>query len=149
MNHSRFKNDPSDRSPGFSEATEYKETPITFMLHEARGRQLEIKIVEPELDYPIPENDRLVVSEKDDRLTDVVFRFSPESERPYELYFNVLMGTEFESERLFAFGTPLEDDKDLLSQYDMEIIDRGGVKAWIKMAQGKARVAIKYEGQIQ
>jgi hypothetical protein len=28
----------------------------------------------------------------------------------------------------------------------MEIINQGGVKAWIKMTQGKARVFIKYNG---
>jgi hypothetical protein len=146
MNHIPPGKVLSDRSADITAAEEYKDRPITFMLYDARGRQLEIKIVEPELEYPLPENDRLVVSEKDDCITDVVFKFNPESDHPYELNFSILMGTEFESERLFAFGIPLEDDKDLLSQYDMEIINQGGVKAWIKMTQGKARVFIKYNG---
>jgi hypothetical protein len=29
----------------------------------------------------------------------------------------------------------------------MEIVARGGVLAWIEMTQGKARLAIKYEGE--
>jgi hypothetical protein len=40
------------------------------------------------------------------------------------------------------------EDKDLLNQYKMEIVARGGVVAWIEMKQSKARLAIKYEGQI-
>jgi hypothetical protein len=31
----------------------------------------------------------------------------------------------------------------------MEIADRGGVKAWIEMTQGKARLFIQCEGEIQ
>jgi hypothetical protein len=42
-----------------------------------------------------------------------------------------------------------DDDEDLLSEYEMEILDRGGVKAWIRMTRGKARVVIKYKGETQ
>ena len=146
MDQKNLKKAPSDPMPDLTDAKEYKDRPITFTLHEARGRQEEIKIVEPELDFPLPENDRLVVAEKEHCLTDVVFKFNPASGRPYELYFKALMGITYETDHLMAFGTRLEDDENLLNEYDFEIVDRGGVKAWIKMTQGKARLAIKYEG---
>jgi hypothetical protein len=149
MDHNHFKKAPSDRSLDISAAKEYKDGSITFTLHESRGEQVEIKIVEPELDYPLPENDRLIVAEEDTRLTDVVFKFNADSDRPYELYFKALMGITYETDHLMAFGTPLEDDESLLSEYELEIVGRGGVKAWIKMTQGKARVVIKYEGATQ
>ena len=79
MNHIPPGKVLSDRSADITAAEEYKDRPITFTLYDARGRQLEIKIVEPELEYPLPENDRLVVSEKDDYITDLVFKFNPES----------------------------------------------------------------------
>jgi hypothetical protein len=31
----------------------------------------------------------------------------------------------------------------------MEIADRGGIKAWLEMTQGKARLFIQYEGEAQ
>jgi hypothetical protein len=145
MDHKRFEKAASDSFPDISKATEYKDVPITFTLHDTRGRELQIKIVEPEMDYPLPENDRLVVAEKDTCLTDVVFRFNPESDRPYELYFKVLKGVFHATDHVVAFGTTKEDDPDLRNQYDLEIVARGNVKAWIKMTQSKARVAIKYE----
>jgi hypothetical protein len=92
MDHKRFEEPSFDSFPDISAATEYKDAPITFTLHDTRGRQVEIKLVEPEVDYPLPENDRLVVAEKDACLTDVVFKFNPASDRPYELYFKVLKG---------------------------------------------------------
>jgi hypothetical protein len=147
MDGNTFKDDSSDQFPDISDPVEYKDAPITFTLHEVRGRQEEIKIVEPELDYPLPEDDRLVVAEKDARLTDVVFKFNPTSDRPYELHFKVLMGIAYPADHLIVFGTSMDEDKDLLSVYKMEIVNRGGVKAWIEMTQGKARLVIKYEGQ--
>jgi hypothetical protein len=149
MDDNTFKDDPADQFPDLSDPVEYKEVPLTFTLHEARGRQTEIKIVEPELDYPLPEDDRLVVAEKDTCLTDVVFKFNPASDRPYELHFRVLMGITYSTDHLIAFGTSMEEDKNLLSEYKMEIVARGGVKAWIEMTQGKARLFIKYTGTTQ
>jgi hypothetical protein len=48
------------------------------------GREEEIKVVEPEVGFPLPWDGRLVVRENEARLTDIVFRFHPEKERPYE-----------------------------------------------------------------
>jgi hypothetical protein len=145
MDHKRFEEPSFDSFPDISAATEYKDAPITFTLHDTRGRQVEIKLVEPEVDYPLPENDRLVVAEKDACLTDVVFKFNPASDRPYELYFKVLKGVTYATDHLVVFGTAEADDPDLRNQYDLEIVARGNVKAWIRMTQGKARLAVKYE----
>jgi hypothetical protein len=145
MDHKRFEKPSFDSFPDISEATEYKDAPITFTLHDTRGREMEIKIVEPEVDYPLPENDRLVVAEKDACLTDVVFKFNPASDRPYELYFRVLTGVTYATDHLVAFGTAEEDDPDLRNRYDLEIVAHGNVKAWIRMTQGKARLAVEYE----
>jgi hypothetical protein len=149
MDHNNLKKAPYDSISDLSNAKEYKDRPITFTLHEARGRQEEIKIVEPELDFPLPENDRLVVAEKDHCLTDVVFKFNPASGRPYELHFKALSGITYDTDHLMVFGIRLEDDENLLSEYEMKIVDRGRVQAWIKMTQGKARLIIKYRGAIQ
>lgn len=127
---------------------EFKDAPITFTLY-LNGREEAVKVVEPEMDVPLPEDARLVIKEKEAVWCDVRFAFNPDSDRPYELHFSVLMGISYSADHLVAFGTSLEQDKDLLNTYKMEIVDRGGVKAWIEMTQGKARLAIKYKGQIQ
>ena len=57
MDHKRFEEPSFDSFPDISAATEYKDAPITFTLHDTRGREVEIKLVEPEVDYPLPEND--------------------------------------------------------------------------------------------
>ena len=61
----------------------FKDAPLTFTLL-LDGREEEIKVVEPEVGFPLPWGGRLVVRENEARLTDVVFRFHPEKERPYE-----------------------------------------------------------------
>lgn len=130
------------------EPVEFKDAPVTFTLH-LNGREEAVKVVEPEIDVPLPKDGRLVVKEKEYVWCDVMFTFNPESDRPYELRFSVLMGITYAADHLVGFGTPLEDDKDLLNRYKMEIVARGGVEAWIEMTQGKARLFIKYEGEIQ
>ena len=127
---------------------ELTDGPITFTLH-LDGREEALKVVEPQMDVPLPEDGRLVVKENEAVWCDVRFAFNPESNRPYELHFRVLMGITYATNHQVAFGIPLEEDKDLLSRYQMEIADRGGVKAWIEMTQGKARLYIKYEGEAQ
>ena len=108
-----------------------------------------VKVIEPEVDVPLPEDARLVV-EVDERVwCNVRFTFNPGSDRPYELHFKVLMGNAYSSDHMVVFGTHVADDRDLLNQYTMEIVSRNDLKAWIEMTQGKARLAIKSEGEIQ
>lgn len=127
---------------------EFKDAPITFTLH-LNGREEAVKVVEPEMDVPLPEAGRLVIKEKGMDWCDVRFAFNPESDRPYELHFKVLMGITYAADHLLSFGIPLAEDNDLLSKYKLEIVARGGVKAWIEMTQGKARLFIQYKGHIQ
>jgi len=126
---------------------ELKDGPVTFTLY-LDGREEAVKVVEPAMDVPLPEDGRLVVEEKEAVWCDVRFAFNPDSNRPYELHFRVLMGITYAADHLVVFGTSLADDKDLLNEYKMEIVARGGVMAWIEMTQGKARLAIKYRGEI-
>jgi hypothetical protein len=132
----------------FSDPIEFKDTPLSFTLH-MDGRKEAIKVVEPEMDVPLPENGQLVVAENGIVRCEVRFAFNPHSDRPYELHFNVLMGVTYAAENLVAFGIPLDEDEELLSRYEMEIVARGGLKAWIKMTQGKARLFIKYKEAVQ
>lgn len=121
---------------------------ISFAL-QLDGREEAVKVVEPEMDVPLPEQGRLVVKENEVVWCDVRFAFNPESNRPYELYFRVLMGITYAADHLVAFGTPLAQDENLLSQYKMEIVAKGGLRAWVKMTQGKARLGIKYKKPLQ
>ena len=127
---------------------ELNDVPVSFTLH-LDGREEAVKVVEPEMDLPLPEDGRLVVKEKETVWCDVRFTFNPNSDRPYELHFRVLMGHAYSADHLVAFGVPLAEDKDLLNRYKMEIVARGGVSAWLEMTQGKARLFIKHEGEIQ
>jgi hypothetical protein len=127
---------------------ELTDGPMTFTLH-LDGREEAVKVVEPQMDVPLPEDGRLVVKENEAVWCDVRFAFNPESESPYELHFSVLMGITYTADHLVAFGTPLAEDKDLLNRYKMEVVARGGVIAWLEMTQGKARFLIKHEGEIQ
>jgi hypothetical protein len=127
---------------------ELNDVPVSFTLH-LDGREEAVKVVEPEMDLPLPEDGRLVVKEKETVWCDVLFTFNPNSDRPYELHFRVLMGNAYSADHLVAFGTPLAEDKDLLNRYKMELVARGGVSAWLEMTQGKARLFIKHEGEIQ
>ena len=132
----------------FSDPIEFKDTPVSFTLH-IDGHKEAIKVVEPEMDVALPENGHLVASENGVVWCEVRFAFNPQSDRPYELHFKVLMGITYAPGHLVAFGTSLQKDENLLSRYEMEIFFLGGVKAWIKMTQGKARLFIKYKEQIQ
>jgi hypothetical protein len=127
---------------------ELKDGSIAFTLH-LDGREEPVKVVEPEMGVPLPEGGRLVVAENEATWCDVSFVFNPESDRPYELHFSALMGITYATNHQVAFGISLDEDRDLLSRYQMEIADRCGVKAWIEMTQGKARLFIKYQGEPQ
>jgi hypothetical protein len=127
---------------------EPKDMNVSFTL-DLDGREEAVKVVEPEVDVPLPEGGRLMVEENDAMWCDVKFAFNPDNDRPYELHFRVLMGITYSDDHLIAFGTPVADDRDLLNQYKMEIVSRETLKAWIEMTQGKARLAIKHEGEIR
>jgi hypothetical protein len=133
-----------DKFLDISEPVEYKDAPLTFTLH-LDGREEEIKIVEPQLDVPLPKGSRLVVKEKDTCYCDVAFDFNPQSKRPYELHFRVMMGVTYAADHLVTFGAPPEEDEDLLSVYRMKIVDLGGVKADVEMTRGKARLFVVYK----
>lgn len=134
----------ADKFPDISEPAEFKDAPLAFTLH-LNGREEEIKIVEPQIDVPLPVESRLVVREKAACLCDVAFAFNPQSSLPYELHFGVMMGVAYTRDHLVAFGTDPEVDKDLLGVYRHTIVDRGGVKADIEMTGGKARLFIVYK----
>ncbi|MEJ2285735.1 MAG: hypothetical protein P8X85_19335 [Desulfobacterales bacterium] len=134
----------ADKIPDISEPAEFKDAPLAFTLH-VNGREEEIKVVEPEIDVALPKASRLVVREKEDCLCDVVFDFNPQSSRPYELHFRVMMGVAYARDHLAAFGTDSEVDRDLAGVYRYTIVDRGGVKADIEMTGGKARLLIVYK----
>lgn len=133
-----------EKFPDIAKPAEFKDAPLTFSLH-FNGKEQKIKIVEPKIDVPLPHGSRLVVSEKEACLCDVVFKLNPQSSRPYELHFNVMMGVTYNRDHLVVFGTGLEEDKDLQSVYRHTIVDRGGVKADIEMTGGKARLFIVYK----
>lgn len=134
----------ADKFPDISEPAEFKDAPLAFTL-QVNGREEEIKIVEPEIDVPLPKESRLVVREKEACLCDVAFDFNPQSGRPYELHFRVMMGVAYARDHLVAFGSDPEVDKDLVGVYRYTIVDRGGVKADIEMTGGKARLFSVYK----
>jgi hypothetical protein len=129
--------------PDISDPIEFKDAPITFTLL-LDGREEEIKVVEPEVDFPLPRGGRLVVRENEAHLTDVVFRFHPEKERPYELHFTVKAGISYAEPHVCAYGYPEIIDKGINEVFAENIVARGGVKAWIEMRRGTARIYIQY-----
>ena len=131
-----------DQFPDLSEPIEFKDVPVSFTLHLDR-RQEAIKVVEPEMDFPLPEGGRLVVKDRDVCLTDVVFRFNVESDRPYELHFAVHRGVHAK-DHVLTFGAEKDADKNLIGVYTEKIVERGSLQARIEMTHGKARLAIKY-----
>jgi hypothetical protein len=134
-----------EKSDQLSDPVEFKDAPISFEL-DLNGRKIPVKLVEPEMDVSLPEGRRLTVKQDGQIWCDLRFAFNPESNRPYELHFKVLMGITYSADHRLAFGIPLEQDDDLLGQYKMEIVAKGGVRAWIRMTRGKARLVIKYQG---
>jgi hypothetical protein len=134
----------NDEFPDLSDPVEFKNESISFTLF-LDGLEEKIKVVEPQMDVPLPEGAQLVVKIDDAVWCDVKFSFNPQSDRPYELNFKVMMGISYAAGHGVAFGVAPEQDKDLLGRYQMEIVARGGVKAWIEMTQGKARLFIKYQ----
>jgi hypothetical protein len=132
-----------DPFPDISDPVEFKDAPLTFTLL-LNGREEEIKMVEPEVDFPLPKDGRLVVREKETRLIDVVFMFHPEKKRPYELHFTVKAGVAYAEPHVRTYGNPEINDKGFNDVYAESIVARGGLKAWIEMRRGNARIYIQY-----
>lgn len=132
-----------DPFPDISDPVEFKDAPLTFTLL-LDGREEEIKMVEPEVDIPLPRGGRLVVREKETRLTDVVFKFHPEKERPYQLHFTVRAGVSYAEPHVFTYGKPETNDKGFNDVYTESIVVGGGLRAWIEMRRGNARIFIQY-----
>jgi hypothetical protein len=145
----KIKSEPSaekmmpGKASGLFEPLEFKGDPVTFILV-LDGQEEEIKIVEPEMDFPISEEGRLVVREGTFCLTDVKFSFNLESERPYELHFRVHKGIEHPEGLWKRFGGGGALEQDLNSIYEEDIVRKEGLAAWIEMTRGKARVYILY-----
>jgi hypothetical protein len=78
--------DPADSFPDLSSPAEFKNAQIVFLLI-MDGREKEIKVVELQLDYPLPEAARLKVYGKEACLVDVTYTFMPQNGRPYQLDF--------------------------------------------------------------
>jgi hypothetical protein len=131
---------------GSKNAAEYKHAPLrfTFVLD---GREEPVKVTEPRVDVPFPEKGRLRIHEGRRLLCDVVFVFERRKPQPYELHFDTRDGRPCRPARVFSFGVPLEQDRDLLEVYRQEILDRGGLRSAIRMRRGKARLIIAYQGE--
>jgi hypothetical protein len=138
-----LKDDPADSFPDLSRPVEFKDAPIMFSLI-IDGREKEIKVVEPQLDYPLPEGARLKVHEKEVCLVDVTYIFMPQNGRPYQLKFaKKARGADTEP-HIRTYGDPTRPDKGFDSVFSKGLIDQSGVKAWIEMTRGTARIFIRY-----
>ena len=131
-----------DPFPDLSDPVEFKDGPLTFTMV-TDSREEEIKIVEPEMDLPLPNGGRLVVREKETCVTDVIFKFNPESPCPYELHFAAMAGVSYAKPQVRKYGSPNVNDKGFKEVYAGSIVARGRVKAWIEMKRGTARIYIR------
>jgi hypothetical protein len=131
----------ADPFPDVSGPIEYKDASVRFTLH-LDGREEEIKVVEPKVDFPLPAGARLIVSEEDRCLADVVFEFKPENERPYELHFGAPAGPQVRK-----YGKPETEDHGFNNAYTEKLVESSGLKSWIEMRRGTARIYIRYHGE--
>jgi len=143
--HNRVKSYPRssefvEKMPTLSGPIEFKDQPIQFKLF-LDGREEEIKVVEPDIDLPLPEGARLTTHIGDSCIADLVFRFNPGRFRPYELHFRVLDKKNYMNTKRVTYGP---SDKRLLKAFKKTIVQQGGIKADIEMSRGKARIHIQY-----
>ena len=123
---------------------EYKDVPIHFTL-ELDGRREPVKIVEPQLDVPLPAGAHLLVDIEEERWCEVVFRFDPGQQRPYRLNFLTWKTIRYDDEDLHMdFGEPVNREKATQAVHRMTIVKQGHVRAWIEMAHRKARLQIRF-----
>jgi hypothetical protein len=122
---------------------EFKDAPIRFSMV-LDGRREEVKIVEPSLDIALPTDGRLLIHENDRCLHDLTFRFDNSADQPYRLHFGIENGISYTDDHVLAFGEPPPADKQLRCVYRKDLLERGGVAAWIEMTKGKARLFVEY-----
>lgn len=137
------KGAPHQDDGSLTDPDEYKDAPIRFSMV-LDGRQEEVKIVEPSLDIALPHDGRLLVHEDDRCLHDLIFRFDNAADRPYRLHFAIEDGIRYAEDHVLAFGEPPPADKQLHRLYRKNLLERGGVAAWIEMTNGKARLFVEY-----
>lgn len=121
---------------------EYKNTPLTFTLV-LDGRREPVKVVEPEVDIPVPEGAKLFVHEAGRCLCDVRVHCAPApASLYYELRFKVFKGVSYRSSKVVVFGGEDTASEKPNREYRMKIAESGAVEAWIVMAHRKARLLI-------
>lgn len=138
---------PSHRTGGGPlQPDEYKDSPIRFSMV-LEGRREEVKIVEPKVDVALPHDGRLLVHDGDRCLYDLTFRFDNTAQRPYQLRYGVKEGVSYAEDHVLGFGEPPPADKQFRKDYREDLLEQGGVQAWIAMTGGKARLLVRYKGR--
>jgi hypothetical protein len=127
---------------GLLEPEEFKDAPIRFTM-ELDGRKEPVKIVEPKIDVALPRDGRLMIHERDRCLYDLNFRFDQTADKPYRLLFRVKEGVGYANDHVQAFGEALPEDKQLRNHYRKELLDQDGLRSWIEMTDGKARLLVQ------
>lgn len=122
---------------------EYKDVPIRFTL-DLDGRREPVKIVEPQLDVPLPSGSRLLVDIEEKCWCEVVFRFDPELPRPYRLNFLTWKMIRHEGDDLHLdFGEPADREEAKQAVHRITVVNQGHIRAWIEMSHKKARLHIR------
>jgi hypothetical protein len=132
----------SDKFPDLAAPIEYKEAPIRFTL-DLDGRKEPVKIVEPQIDLPLPEGGRLLVDEGQTRICEAVFRFDADAGKPYRLQLKSYTESTVE-DRQPTYGTGGNLKSNLDAVFRKTIVNHGNVTAHIEMTGGKARLLIRY-----
>lgn len=132
-------------NPEALEPVEFKDLPVRFELH-LNGTIEDVKLVEPEVDVPLPQDAELKIIREDLPVTVVVFRFDVDRRR-YILYLrNRRNDRDRWQETTEEYGPEPRPQKRVRgSVYTREIFRRHNLQAWIAMARGKARVRIRYK----
>jgi hypothetical protein len=127
------------------EPREFTDPNVRFWL--LNSIEEELKVTEPSLNYPIPENCRFVAEVDERSVVDVRFEFNAEKDRPYELHFNIRDGFDYQdvegAAKLDAYGS--QADEDLLKEHFVRVFEYGNTRVNIGMTRGKARVYIETE----
>ena len=129
------------------EPEEYKDMPLVFTLV-LDGRKEPVKLVEPEVDFPMPNGGTLLVDQGENRrLCDMIFIFDRTEAKPYKLNFNAMLGTAYDQPQQVSFGplAPEQDNLNLAAVYHMIIVTCGDVQARIEMTGGKARLHVTFQ----
>lgn len=129
---------------GLLKPAEFKDSPIRFTMV-LDGREEQIKIVEPKIDVALPRDGRLMIHERDRCLYDLSFRFDQAADKPYRLLFRIKEGARYANDHVQAFGESPPADKQLRNHYREELLDQGGLRSWIEMTGGKARLFVRYD----